>query len=185
MPDSDWRRATRSAIFSAAGLRCGARWLRGRFDQQGELAADAVAVGEFPPHVRHGSAQKLLVNLGQLAGRHDAQLRSPDGFQIGQRVQDAVRGLVENQGARSLARLGGELFQAGAAGSGLLRQESDEMKLVGGQAGGDQGAEGRIGAGNGNDRHAGGDGFGDEPAAGIADAGHAGVGDNGDASALP
>ena len=58
------------------------------------------------------------------------------------------------------------------------------MKSSGGQAGGDEGAESRVGAGDGDDGDAGGDGFArTSHDAGIADAGHAGVGDEGDAGA--
>ena len=97
---------------------------------------------------------------------------------------DAVRRFVEDHGLRGVRGLGCEVFEARAAGAGFLRQESEELEIAGGQAGGDEGAESGIGAGDGNDGDAGGDGFGDEPGAGIADAGHACIGDDGDESAV-
>ena len=60
----------------------------------------------------------------------------------------------------SRAAAAGEVFETGAARAGFLRQESEEMKLGCGQAGGDERAERGVGAGDGNDRNAGGDGFG-------------------------
>jgi hypothetical protein len=76
------------------------------------------------------------VNLGQFAGYDDAQIWTPDGFKIGQRFQNAVRGFIENQRARGFGFSGflGQRFEAAAAGSGLFRQKSDEVKLRGGQA---------------------------------------------------
>ena len=84
---------------------------------------------------------------------------------------------------KRFARLGRKFFETRAARAGFLRQESEEVKLVGRQTGGDERAERGVGAGNGDDRNAGRDGFGRQPAAGIADAGHAGVGDDGDGAA--
>ncbi len=72
---------------------------------------------------------------------------------------------------------------AGYAARPIFRQKSDEAKLTGGQAGGDERAECGVGAGNGEDGYSGGDGLRGEPCAWIADAGHACVGDQGDAAA--
>ena len=74
--------------------------LRQRLDQQGDFAADAIAGGQFAARIGYRSAQKLLVNLGQLAGYDDAQAGPQDGFQIGKRLENAVRRLVKDEGAR-------------------------------------------------------------------------------------
>jgi len=94
-----------------------------------------------------------------------------------------VRGFVKNQGARGVSWFAGESFEASAAGAGFFRKKSDELEFAGGEAGGDEGAERGVGAGDGDDGDVGGDGFGGEPGAGIADAGYACVGDDGDAAA--
>ena len=65
--------------------------------KQGDLAANAIAGGQFAASLGHCAAQKLLVDLGQFAGYHDAQRGSPYGFQIGQRLQNPVRRLVKDQ----------------------------------------------------------------------------------------
>ena len=125
------------------------------------------------------------MNLGQLAGHYYAHGGTKYAFQIGQRLQNPVRRFVKNQGARGLVPLhfGGQRFQPGSPRAGLLRQKADEVKLARGQSGGDQRAERRIGSGDGNDRDAGGNGLGRQPASGVADARHSGVGDHGDAPA--
>ncbi len=103
----------------------------GRFDEQGEFAADAVAGGEVAAYFGDGAAEKFFVELGEFAGDDDAQRGSPDGFEIGERVDDAVRRLVEDQRLRGIARLaqrglrgacGGRLpSPAGIRGSGIRR----------------------------------------------------------------
>ena len=100
MPASAWRRATRSAsLLAAAGSglrpvgRAGASTSSVISPRMRSRAASSRA------HVGYGSAQKLLVDLGQFAGNDDAQLRSPDGFEIGQCLENAVRRLVEDQRA--------------------------------------------------------------------------------------
>ena len=157
--------------------------LRRRFDEQRDFAANAVAGGQVAAHYRQTVPRRnsscILVSS---RASDDAQRRTPDGFEIGQRLENPVRGFVKDQGARrirrgSAARASRRVRRAPA----FSGKKSDEVKLVGGQAGGHQRAERRIGAGNGNDGDAGGDGFGGQPAAGVADAGHAGVGDHGDA----
>jgi len=56
-----------------------------------------------------------------------------------------------------------------------------EGEAFGAEAAGDEAAEGGVGAGDGIDRDAGGDGFADEDRAGVGDGWGAGVGDDGDA----
>ena len=104
-------------------------------------------------------------------------------FEIGQSVGDAVGRFVKDDGLCGVAGLGCEIFETGAAGAGFFGQKSDEVKLLGGEARGDECAEGGIGTGDGDDGDSGGDGCVDEPGAGIADAGHACIGDDSDARA--
>ena len=70
------------------------------------------------------------MELGEFAGGHDAQSGSEDGFEIGESIDDAVWCFVEDEGLRGFAGLGGECFEAGAAGAGFLRQESEELKFA-------------------------------------------------------
>ena len=42
------------------------------------------------------------MKLGQLAGDDDAQCGTEDGFEIGQRVEDAVRSFVEDERLRRI-----------------------------------------------------------------------------------
>ena len=58
-----------------------------------------------------------------------------------------------------------------------------EGEALGGEAAGDEGGEGGVGSGDGEDRNAGGDGGLNELGAGVGDAGSAGVRDDGDAGA--
>ncbi len=74
-------------------------------DQQGELAADAVAGGEVAAYICYGTAMELFVELGEFAGGNDAKRGSPDGFEIGERVDDAMRRLVEDERLRGFAGL--------------------------------------------------------------------------------
>ena len=76
---------------------------RGCFDEQRDFAADAVAGGEFAADFGDAPAQKLFVNLGQLARNCDAQLRTKNRFEIGKRIEQAVRRFVKDQCARSFA----------------------------------------------------------------------------------
>jgi hypothetical protein len=123
------------------------------------------------------------MNLGQLTRDDDAKLRPKNRFQIGERIEQAVRSLIKDQGARGLMRLCGErgafgeIFEARATRAGLLGQETEELKFVGGQARSDQRADGGVGAGNGKDGYTGSDGLANEPGAGIAHARRSGIGD--------
>jgi len=78
-----------------------------------------------------------------------------------------MRGLIENEGARGGVRCGfGARLQDECGGRRLFPVEIPGTKFVGRQAGGYQCAEGGIGAGNGNDGDAGGDGFSCQPGTG-------------------
>ena len=96
-----------------------------------------------------------------------------------------MRGFVEDVGCgfggRWMAVAQG--FEGGAACAFFAGEEAVEGEALGVEAAGDEGAEGGVGAGDGEDGDAGGDGFGGEDGAGVGDAGHAGVGDYGDAAA--
>ena len=50
------------------------------------------------------AAQEFFVELGEFAGGDYAQRGPQDGFQIGKRVEDAVRGFVEDERLRGVAR---------------------------------------------------------------------------------
>ena len=88
-------------------------------------------------HLGHRPAHKLLVNLGQLARHDDAQLRAPDGFQIRQRVENAMRRLIKDQCARRFPRFCSQLLQSRSTRAGLLRQKSKKLELFGRQPRGD------------------------------------------------
>ncbi len=166
----------------STGAGCGLA-AGGSLHEERDFAANSVAGGHLTANMGDGATQELFVDLGELAGDDDAEAGAEDGFEVGERLEDAVRGFVEDQGAFGLGGVGGERFEAGAALAGLLGQEAEELEFGGGQAACDQGAEGGVGAGDGNDRDAGGDGGRGESHAGIADAGHAGIGDDGYAGA--
>jgi hypothetical protein len=105
----------------------GARW---EFEQEDEFTADAVAGGEFGADFGDGAAQEFFVKLGELAGGNDAEGPAEDGFYVGERVGDAVRGFVEDNGLGGVALLTGERFEAGAAGAGFFWQEADEVEFI-------------------------------------------------------
>ena len=48
--------------------------LPGRLHQERDLAANAVPAAQFAAHFRHGAAQELLVNLGDLTANDDIVL---------------------------------------------------------------------------------------------------------------
>ena len=77
----------------------GAGWGEG-FDEEGDFATDAVACGEVAAGFGYGGAQKLFVNLGELASDDDAEAGAEDGLEVGERVEDAMRGFIEDEGAR-------------------------------------------------------------------------------------
>ena len=60
---------------SAEAETWGARILGGRFDEQNEFAADAIAGGELLAHFGDGAAQEFFVDLGEFAGGDDAETR--------------------------------------------------------------------------------------------------------------
>jgi hypothetical protein len=155
------------------------------FDKQGDFASDSIPGSQSVFHFENGSSEKLFVEFGEFAGDDDSQFRSPDGFEIGEGFENAVRCFVEDQGSWRCAfvcagRLG-EGFEASPASAGFFGQEAEELELSGRKAGGYEGADGGVGSGDGIDRDACGDGGLGEPSAGVADTGHAGVRDYGDA----
>jgi len=143
--------------------------------------ADAVPGSQVVFHFQHRATVELLVHLGQLAGHHHAQRRSPDRGQVGESFEDAVGSFIKDERGGRFAGSGGlrgglgQVFEAGAAGTGFFRQKTEEVELRGGQARGDEAADRGVGTGNGVDCDLGRDGGLDEPSAGVADAGHAGV----------
>ena len=70
------------------------------------------------------------MQLGKFAGSDHAQCWAEDGFEIGERVGDAVGSFVEDHGLRSLARLCREGFEIRAAGAGFFRQESEKLEFA-------------------------------------------------------
>ncbi len=172
--------------FQFEGFELGEEGLRGgfggggcrRLDQEGDFAADAVAVGEGGLDFGDRAAEELFVELGELAGEDDAQSGAPDGGQVGEGFLDAVRSFVEDEGGGRPGGFG-EGFEGGAAGAGFFGKEAEEAEVGGVEAGGDEGGEGGVGAGDGIDGDLGGEGGLGEEDAWIGDARHAGVGDQG------
>ena len=75
-------------------------------EQKDDLAADEGAGGEVVAEVADRAAQELFVQLGELAGDDEVLGRAEDGGDVGEGVQDAVRGFVEDvRGVRCAARV--------------------------------------------------------------------------------
>jgi len=111
--------------------------------------------------------------------------RGPIVLRCRQVFRECGAGLVKNQRARSRARVslfaGSEVFEKGAARAGFFRKESEEVEIFSGESRGDERADGRVGAGNGDDLHSGGNGFAHQPTAGVIDGRSSRVGDECDA----
>jgi len=65
-------------------------------EEQDELAAHGGAGGECGAYFGDWAAQELLVKLGQLARDDDVLREAEDGFDVGERGENAVRGFVED-----------------------------------------------------------------------------------------
>jgi len=183
-------RAVRAAAFQGhAG--CGlalpglAFGQRARFHQKRDFAADAVTAGQLAGAPRHGSGAGTPRDLGQLAGHNDAYGGTKNGFEVGQGLQDAVgephrRPACARPGLFPLLR---PTLPSGCAARRPFPAESQKQKFAGGQSGGYQRAERRIGPGMGITATPAAMASATSQLPGVADAGHAGVGDDGDAPA--
>jgi len=119
------------------------------------------------------------VKLGELAGDNDGAV-AENGGEIIERVENAVGGFVENEGAFIAA----ELFEELAALGGFGGKESGEEEGRGGESGGGEGGEEGGRSGNGDDGDSGADGGMEQAESGIGNEGGAGIGDKGDAIAV-
>ena len=65
------------------------------------------------------------MQLGEFAAKDDSTLRPPNGLDVGQCVNDAMRRFVENQRSRS-GNIAGEVFERRESGTRLRRKKSNE-----------------------------------------------------------
>ncbi len=145
-------------------------------DDQHEFTAALVGIGRH----RLGDAgqvrpQEGFEALGQFARQHGRPGRTEGGCQIGQGIDNAMAGLVENQGPW----LAGQLRQAGPAGGRFWWQEAFKAKPVAGQPGRRQRSDGGAGAGDWMHGQAGVARRRHQPVTRIADQRRAGVADQG------
>ena len=101
-------------------------------EEQNDLAANGGAGGKRGADFGDSPAQELLVQLGQLARDDDVLRGAEDGFDVGERGQDAVGGFVKNvaPAASSVSVVGTRASRL--SGAGLpLRQEAVEGELLG------------------------------------------------------
>ena len=112
-------------------------------DQQRDLALHRRTRGELRANFVRRPAQKLFVQLGQLARDHHRTV-AVYGRDVGQRVQNPVWRFVEDQRARFSPRSSSSAFLALAC---LRRQKAAESKRIGRQARRSQRAQHRRGAG--------------------------------------
>ena len=66
------------------------------FENQSDFAFDLFFL-KLCQDLLHGSAKKLLMHLGKLAGDHDSPSGTESYKQILQRLNHAMRGLIEDQ----------------------------------------------------------------------------------------
>src|ERR1700679_3730747 len=66
--------------------------------EKDELSANGCARGELGAEFGDRAAEELLMELGELAGEDDGLLGAEGGFDVGEGVEDAVRGFVEDVG---------------------------------------------------------------------------------------
>ena len=83
---------------------CGSCW---SLNEEYEFAADAIAIGELGAYFAHSAADEFFVQLGEFACSYRAQGGAEDGFEIGEGLGYPVRCLVEDEGLRGFAGLGG------------------------------------------------------------------------------
>ena len=118
------------------------------------------------------TATKFFVELGDLTGEAGITI-AKNGGSVGDGVGDAVRRLVEDEGAVFDA----EAFEGALAFAGTSGKEAEKDELVVRKAGGGEGGEERCRTGNGDDRDAMANGESDQAMAGIGDEGHASITD--------
>jgi hypothetical protein len=116
------------------------------------------------------------VEFGEFAGE-DGGAWAEDGIDVEEGIEDAVRGLIEDESGWGF----GPGFEGFAALALFGREEAAEDEGIGREGGGAESGEKGGGAGDGDDGNAFGGGGGGETKAGIGDEGCTGVGDEGDA----
>ena len=107
-----------------------------------------------------------------------------DRLDVGEGVENAVGGFVENMGYALASLAGDELFEGGFALPCFGGEKAVEGESLGWEAAGDQRADGGVRAGNREDVDAGGDGGCGDLSAGVGDARCAGIADDGDPCTL-
>ncbi len=68
----------------------------GAVDEEDHFAADGGAGAEVGEEFGGGAAEELFVELGELAGEGDALVGAEEVDDVGEGVDDAVRGFVED-----------------------------------------------------------------------------------------
>ena len=121
----------------------------GRRDEQHDLAAWRVLVGERLGKFVETPAPHRLVHLRQFAGDR-RRARAEHGGAVGQRLGEAARALEEDQRAGHSGQFG----EARTARPALLRQKALEEEAVGRQAGHHQRRQNGRRPGHGGDVHA-------------------------------
>ncbi len=170
----------RCDFFGNAAWLDGAGLDGGRGKKEDELSADGCACGQLGAQFADGAAEELFVELGELACEGDGLGWAEGGFDVGEGVEDAMGGFVEDVGCVA-AR---DLFECRFALACFGGEEAVEGEALGREAAGDECADGGVGTGDGEDVDAGGDGGCGDLSAGVGDAWGAGVADYRDFCAL-
>ncbi len=143
-------------------------------DKKNELAL-AGAPGEGLANLVDWAGKDGLVPLRQFPGEADAALRPENLFDIIEEFSDPVWRLVKDEGVGG----GGVLLKAAAASGRFRRKKAEKVKAISREAGGAEGGNGGIGAGQGDDRQSLAAAGANEAKARVADPGRTGVAEEG------
>lgn len=164
LPDSFGFSQLRYLGSDAGPLRLGSGLNRCRRQKQHNLPANTWPSGQLGSQFADRATQELLVQLGQLS-RHDYMLRrAEDGLDVREGIENAVGSLVEQ--VRRLASF--QFFQSRLSLASFCREKAVEGERLGGEAAGDQSADGGVRPGNREDIDAGGNGDGGDLSPGSA-----------------
>jgi len=180
------RLAPRAALSGQRAIQCHRVLVGQRSDfgrpghDQHDLPLHRLACGERGAKRRKGGAHVLFVQLRGLAAEERVAV-SEKLHHVRKAVHDAHRGLVEHE----RRPLPGQPLEDAAARTRAGRQEADEEKTVGREAGDRQGQGRGARAGHRHDRQAFLPGVAHEAIARVGDSRRAGIGDEGDVAAGP